>query len=218
MCYSLLMGRPRKHSQSPPSSLPAHFEAPSDSPGGPLISEEHEVDPLLDKAFKPLPMPKVLVDQKDSPDEALRQAIWKQIKQMGLADAVQDEHTGGANLAVHKPDDMEELDSSRLARLVYSLSYVRLLELAARPTKNFNQAMEVGKLLMAYVRHVETNDRDVLKLDARNVRDKHLDEALAQMTTEVMRIATTYKVNPKLVRAAHQVESRVEIPSDAQSE
>jgi len=113
---------------------------------------------------------------------------------MALADHLGKNDVGGADLTKYEPDDIDSMDNSRLARLVYGLSYVRLLELLSRPTRNFSQTMEVGKLGMAFIRHVETNDRDVLKLDARSTYDRNLDEAIATVSADVMRIAATYKV------------------------
>lgn len=132
--------------------------------------------------------------EQDEPDKELRAAIWKQIGQLGLAQQLApEEPSGGLDLSSREQRELEKLDHTRLARLVYGLSYVRLLELLARGNANFTQMLEVAKVAMAYVRHVETNDRDTLRLDARNVSDQHLDASIEKMSTEILRVATTYR-------------------------
>jgi len=142
----------------------------------------------IQEAFDPTTIAGVEIE---APDAALRLALWHQIKEMGLKD-LKDGAGGGLNLSAQEPEELAALDLTRLARMVYNIGYVRLVELAARPTKTLAEQIEVAKLLLAYIRHIETAGREILKLDPRKQADQHLDRAMNEMSEELIRI-TEYK-------------------------
>jgi hypothetical protein len=130
-------------------------------------------------------VPPMEIDPGSSEDLALREAIWNNIKELGIDES-------GLDLTVVNgvtPGQLEETDHARLARLAYGMGYLRILEFLARKPPNWSGNMEQAKLAFAYVKHVETNERDVLKLNRRTQGDQHLDRALNQMQHEVVRIA-----------------------------
>lgn len=116
---------------------------------------------------------------------ALREAIWANLRDLNIEDSGLD-LTGLSNIT---PGQIEETDHARLARLAYGMGYIRLLEFLARKPPHWAGNMEQAKLAFAYVKHVETNDRDVLRLNQRTQGDANLDRALVQMQREVVRIA-----------------------------
>jgi hypothetical protein len=138
----------------------------------------------LEDSLGPLaPPPGMPTPSED--DLALRKAIWKNLRDLNVDDGGMD-LTGLSDIS---PAQLEETDHARLARLAYGMGYVRLLEFLARRPPHWAGNTEQAKLAFAYVKHVETNDRDVLKLARRTQNDEHLDRALVQMQREVLRLA-----------------------------
>lgn len=137
----------------------------------------------LNEALGEIPLPELSPGSEE--DLALREAIWENIRELGIDESGLD-LTGLNGIT---PGQLEDSDHARLARLVYGMGYLRMLEFLARKPPSWSGNMEQAKLAFAYVKHVETNERDVLKLRSRTQGDQHLDRALNQMQHEVVRIA-----------------------------
>lgn len=136
----------------------------------------------IDQALEAIP---VEVPESSQADLALREALWKNLKELGVEAGGMD-LTGLSDVT---PEQLEETDHARLARLAYGMSYVRVLEFLARRAPSFAGNKDQANLAFAYLKHVETNDRDILKLNQRTQGDQYLDQALTQMQREVVRIA-----------------------------
>lgn len=142
------------------------------------------VDPAqLDKALTPRPAPPDALEPLSEADNLLRDAIARQLK--GL-----DAEAGGLDLRDLDFQQVEDSDTSRFARMVYGLGYIRMLEALSLPPATASARMEQAKLALAYIRHAESNDREIMRLNERSTSATHYDKAVEELRHEVVRIAS----------------------------
>jgi len=141
---------------------------PNDIPSDKALEAEI-VDPPLDLVHKI--------------ERELEAELRNQLKRIGPSPE------GGLDLTDVDYDDVQEADHTRLARLTYGMGYLRLLAFLSRRPPNIATEAQQAKLSLAYIQHVETNDRATLRLSARTVGEAQLDTDLVTLREEITRIA-----------------------------
>lgn len=194
------MAQPRSHSLPPGGAkapvkpdtsadfgLGQPFTEPRRPPGGELL-----------KALTPPEGAPAGAELSTDPlTEDLRAAIWEALRQVGVAPggdaaAMLAEPTS-QDLSAREVADLEFVDTSRIARVNRVLAELRMMELFAAPQRGGNR-FEVAKLALGYMRHVDTCERDLMKMGARkDLSDTHLDSALVEMQKETVRFAMKYR-------------------------
>ena len=170
-------------SSSTPDPTPTHQPPPSGPTSSPT-AEPPAADPTqLDKALTPRPAPDDALEPLTEADNLLREAIARQLKELK-------EEDGGLDLRDLDFQQVEDSDTSRFARMVYGLGYIRMLEALALPPATSSARMEQAKLALAYIRHAETNDREMLRLNKKSTSATHYDKAVEELRYEVIRLAS----------------------------
>lgn len=127
-----------------------------------------------------LPLP----DGTSEVERELEEDLRRQLRRMD------EPGIGGLDLTEAEYDDIQEADHTRLARVTYGMGYLRLLAFLSRKPPNMSVEAQQAKLSLAYIQHVETNDRETLRISSRTVGEAQLEKDLTVLREEVTRIAT----------------------------
>lgn len=125
-----------------------------------------------------------LPDETSEIERELEADLRRQLRQVDQAGV------GGLDLTETDYDNIQQADHTRLARLTYGMGYLRLLAFLSRKPPNMTVEAQQAKLSLAYIQHVETNDRETLRISSRTVGEAQLDKDLTVLREEVTRIAT----------------------------
>lgn len=172
----------------------------SEGKSKPTESEE-KAPSELEKAFSPSDLidPELLPQQDELATELLR-ALQSQLIEMELLPTEERNEKTGRKMLVHpkqagvdltewNQDELVEAEMSRLAKLTYATSYLRLLESIARPPTSVSHQMDQGKLSLAYIRHAETNDKERLRLES-TAGGAALEQALSNVEEQILVLAS----------------------------
>jgi hypothetical protein len=177
--YDREYGRGQKRRPREPQELP------SDTSGVMMEVDDESIDAEVVEptggdltAVRPLDLP----DDVSSIERDLEQDLRRQLK-------VMDSGTGGMDLTEVEYDKLHEADHTRLARLTYGMGYLRLLAFLSRKPPNMSVEAQQAKLSLAYIQHVETNDRATMRLAARSSGEAQLDKDLIVLREDITRIA-----------------------------
>lgn len=160
--------------QSPPKSPPPPVEV--------LTS-------ALESRAPDEPTQAILTALESETGEALARGLLAAMKDLGLAAlSAKEGEAFPVGLDLRDRDEWLTTEASSLARRAYVASYIRLLEVLAQPAISPSHALEQAKLGLAYIRHAETNDKEMLRLGSRE-SDPALDQAIHQLEEEITHIA-----------------------------
>lgn len=135
------------------------------------------------------PTQAILTALESETGEALARGLMAAMKDLGLAKiSAKDGEAFPVGLDLRDRDEWLTTEASSLARRTYVASYIRLLEVLAQPAISPSHALEQAKLGLAYIRHAETTDKDMMRLGSRE-NDPALDQAITQLEQEITHIA-----------------------------
>ncbi len=170
----------------PPAAMP-------DQP--PLRTTPLDPD-TIGQALAPRPAPPDALPALTDADLILREALWMQMRQMGM-DPCQ-----GLDLRQRELAEYEQMDAARYATIARGMSYLRLIEFLSRPPQNFAQQDRQATLGLAYLKYIETDGRDLLAKRGGGLPEEQLERISVELRQKLTWLASATAKPVEVVAAS----------------